>query len=126
MVLGTLVARVLFPEFSWWEAALLGVLLAPTDAALGQTVVSSSRVPVRIRQALNVESGLNDGLAVPALLIALPLAGAAFDPGSPRGIDLVLRQLVLAPVVGVGVAYLGGGLVDRAVRSWTARCAQAG
>lgn len=117
MVLGTVAARVLFPDFSLWETVLLGVLLAPTDAALGQVVVSSPRVPVRIRQALNVESGLNDGLAVPALLIALPLAGAVFDPAAPRGVDLVLRQLVLAPVVGVGVAYLGGGLVDRAVRA---------
>ena len=117
IVAGTLAARVLFPHFSLWEAALVGILLAPTDAALGQIVVSSPLVPVRIRQALNVESGLNDGLAVPALLIALPLAGAVFDPEAPRGVDLVLRQLLLAPAIGIGIAYAGGILVNKAARA---------
>lgn len=117
MVAGAVAARLLFPEFSVWEAMLLGVLLAPTDAALGQIVVSSTQVPVRIRQALNVESGLNDGLAVPALLIALSLAGGAVAGGAADWIDPILRQIVLAPIIGVGVAYLGGHLVDRAVRA---------
>jgi len=117
IVAGTLAAQWLFPHFSLWEAALVGILLAPTDAALGQVVVSSPVVPVRIRQALNVESGLNDGLAVPALLIVLPLAGASLGAGTPDGMDLVLRQILLAPAIGIGIAYLGGGLVDRAVRA---------
>ncbi len=55
---------------------VLGIILAPTDAALGQIVISSPRIPVRIRQALNVESGLNDGIALPILLFFLSLAGA--------------------------------------------------
>ena len=117
MLAGTLVARLLFPAFSLWEAVVLGVLLAPTDAALGQVVVSSTKVPIRIRQALNVESGLNDGLAVPALLIALPLAAVAADSGEAGGVGLVLHQLLLAPAIGVGAAYLGGGLVDWSVRA---------
>ena len=70
IVLGTVVATQMFPGFSLWEAALLAVLLAPTDAALGQSVVSNKAVPTRIRQAINIESGLKrrhraaDGVAV--------------------------------------------------------------
>ena len=64
VVAGATVAVVLFETFSIWEAILLAIVLAPTDAALGQAVISSPRVPVRIRQALNVESGLNDGIAL--------------------------------------------------------------
>ena len=69
MGLGTVAALLLFPAFSIWEAALLAAILTPTDAALGQAVVSNEIVPVRIRQALNVESGLNDGIALPFVLI---------------------------------------------------------
>ena len=66
VIAGTLIAMLLFPFFSFWEAALLAVLLAPTDAALGQAVVMMKIVPVRIRQAINIESGLNDGIILPA------------------------------------------------------------
>ncbi len=65
ILLGTLLAAILFDHLSFWEAAVVAAILAPTDAALGRAVVSSPRVPVRIRQALNVESGLNDGIALP-------------------------------------------------------------
>ena len=67
-------AVLLLSGVSVWEAALLAAILAPTDAALGQAVVNSPKLPVRIRQALNVESGLNDGLALPVVLIFLSLA----------------------------------------------------
>ena len=70
IVAGTFAGALLF-DWSFWEAALLAAILAPTDAALGQAVVSSERVPVRVRQTLNVESGLNDGLALPAVLFFL-------------------------------------------------------
>ena len=75
VVLGTMIAAALFPQFSIWEAALLAALLAPTDAALGQSVVSAKAVPIRIRQSINIESGLNDGIALPAVLL-VGLAGA--------------------------------------------------
>ena len=65
MVAGTGAAMLLFPDLGLWPAAVLAVILAPTDAALGQAVVSDERVPERVRQALNVESGLNDGVAFP-------------------------------------------------------------
>lgn len=116
IVVGALVATVLFPSFSIWEAAVLGVMLAPTDAALGHAVVSNPRVPVRIRQALNVESGLNDGLVLPVLLICLALAGASeTGAGAANWVRFVVLQLTVGPAVGVVVGLAGGWLVDRAV-----------
>jgi len=76
IILGAVAALLLFDDFELWEAALLAAILAPTDAALGQAVVSNRIVPVRIRQALNVESGLNDGIALPFILIFAALASA--------------------------------------------------
>src|SRR5262249_27751413 len=67
-------ARLVLPDLDWPEALLVAIILAPTDAALGQVVVTSKRLPVRIRQSLNVEAGLNDGICVPLFLIALAIA----------------------------------------------------
>ena len=69
IVLGTAVAALVLTDLMFWEAAIVGTVLAPTDAALGQAVVSNPRVPLRMRQALNVEAGLNDGLSVPFLAL---------------------------------------------------------
>ena len=74
IVLGFVVALPLFGGLGWAEALLLAVILAPTDAALGQAVVMLPRLPSRVRQSLNVESGLNDGICVPIFLIALAVA----------------------------------------------------
>ena len=74
IVAGTLVGGLVLPTVSWAEAAVLAIVLAPTDAALGQAVVTDENLPSRIRQGLNVESGLNDGLCVPLLAIALAVA----------------------------------------------------
>ena len=71
IALGTLAAAAILDVLSVWEAVILGIVLAPTDAALGQAVVSDERVPERIRQGLNVESGLNDGICVPLLFAAV-------------------------------------------------------
>ena len=68
IILGAFIALWIFPETTWPMVFLVAAMLAPTDAALGQSVVSSPSVPVRIRQALNVESGLNDGIALPLVL----------------------------------------------------------
>ena len=70
IALGAVAASVLFGAMTFWEAVILAVVLAPTDAALGQAVVTEPRVPQRIRQGLNVESGLNDGICVPLLFAA--------------------------------------------------------
>ena len=80
IALGMVVAVLMFDDLDIWEAALLAAVLAPTDAALGRAVVSNPRVPVRIRQALNVESGLNDGIALPFILIFIAIAGAMMRP----------------------------------------------
>ncbi len=69
-----MLARLLFADFSWWEAGILSAILAPTDAGLGLVVVGSPRVPKAVRQSLNVEAGLNDGLSVPFLLFFMALA----------------------------------------------------
>lgn len=117
IALGTAVALLVFPAFSLFEAALLAAVLAPTDAALGQSVVSDPRVPVRIRQALNVESGLNDGIALPIVLVLAACAEAAAGHQMTSWIWVTVRQLTLGPVVGIAVGYFGGTAVDRASRA---------
>src|SRR5262249_32938755 len=74
--LGFLVALAVFGSLAWPEALVLATILAPTDAALGQAVVTLPRLPSRIRQGLNVESGLNDGICVPIFFVALAIARA--------------------------------------------------
>ncbi len=111
-VLGTVAAVLVFPDLTWPEAALLAAVLAPTDAALGQAVVSDRRLPVRLRQGLNVESGLNDGIVVPVVTVCLALAAA--DAG---GLDVwgpfVSRQIGFGLLVGIGCGLLGGLLLHR-------------
>ena len=75
MIAGTLAGMLIFNTITIWSLIILAVILAPTDAALGQAVVSSPKVPIRIRQAINVESGLNDGIALPFLLFFMSMAG---------------------------------------------------
>ncbi|MEM7346903.1 MAG: cation:proton antiporter [Chloroflexota bacterium] len=126
MIFGTGVALVLFSELSIWVAVVLAIILAPTDAALGQAVVSSPKVPIRIRQALNVESGLNDGIALPILLFFLSLAGA-MEATRPinEWIQFGASQIILGPVIGVAVAYFGGRLISVAEhREWVAESFQ--
>jgi NhaP-type Na+/H+ or K+/H+ antiporter len=117
IVAGTLVAAVMLDTLTFWEAAVLAAILAPTDAALGQAVVSSERVPVRIRQALNVESGLNDGIALPVILILLSIAGATeHSQSATYWVQFAALQVILGPLVGIGVGYFGGKLIERATR----------
>jgi len=113
---GAAAAILLFPDFSIWEAALLAAVLAPTDAALGQAVVSARAVPVRIRQALNVESGLNDGIALPAVLLLAALASAAGAQGAGERdwVTFGLLQVTLGPLVGIVLGYAGARIVDGA------------
>lgn len=117
IVAGTLVAIALPLGLSLWEAALLAAVLAPTDAALGQSVVSSSRVPARIRQALNVESGLNDGIALPVVLLFASLAGAGqAEDGPQTWVLFVAQQLLLGPLAGIVIGGCGAWLLDRAAK----------
>ena len=105
IVFGTIAGVLLFDEFSIVHAALLAAILAPTDAALGESVVSSPLVPGRIRQTLNVESGLNDGIALPVVVILAAMAGAEGDHGNdPSWFGFVALQLILGPLIGIAVA----------------------
>ena len=113
VLLGAVVVHMLIPELSWWEAALAAAVLAPTDAALGQAVVEDDSVPLRVRQGLNVESGLNDGMVVPAVLLFLALATGESETGAAFWARFVLRQVGLGLVIGVAVGALGGWLISR-------------
>lgn len=118
--LGALVAKLVIPQLSLWEAGILAAVLAPTDASLGEAVVKNPRVPLRIRQALNVEAGLNDGLAVPFLLLFISLAQA---PSGQAGRDLlgfVAEQLGFGLLIGLAIGLLGGWLLAKArQQGWT-------
>jgi len=113
MIAGTICAVLIFSELSLWEAAILGILLYPTDASLGQSVVNNPKVPVRIRQALNIESGLNDGIALPFLLLAISMATSEVIYKNPFEFTIsVLIQIVLGIIVGVVVGFLGAKLIQ--------------
>ena len=113
VLLGAVVAGFIFREFSIWEAALLAAILAPTDAALGQAVVSSPIVPVRIRQSLNVESGLNDGIVLTLVMLFAALATVGEGAEQANWMVYWLMQVTLGPLVG-GVVGFGGGYLLRA------------
>lgn len=105
-------AKLLFPELSWAEAFLLGAVLSPTDPVVTSTVVTAQRVPERIRHTLNLESGLNDGLALPFVLFFLVLASPGGDAGSEAA--ELAGETAFGAVVGVAIGLLGG-LVHRVV-----------
>lgn len=115
VLLGAVLFALLIPALSGWEAALVAAILAPTDAALGQAVVEDRSVPKWVREGLNVESGLNDGLAVPAVLLFIALStGEETDPGFWG--RFVFEQIGFGVLVGVACGLVGGGLLVRAHR----------
>ena len=109
ILVGAIAGTVVLPGVGLAEALVLAVVLACTDAALGQAVVSDERIPSRIRQGLNVESGLNDGLCVPLFFIAIALAEAESGTVSDhRAIELVLEELGYGLAGGIAAGVLGG------------------
>ncbi|NDV10181.1 sodium:proton antiporter, partial [Rhodococcus sp. IEGM 248] len=110
-------AAIVLGDLAWPEALLLAVILAPTDAALGQAVVTLPVLPMRIRQGLNVESGLNDGICVPLFLIVLAIAqaeaGAIGDGAAAR---LVAEQIGYGVVAGVVAGVLAATVLVTAGR----------
>src|SRR5215831_192420 len=125
ILFGEVAARLVFPHLSNWEAGILAAVLAPTDAGLGQIVVNSSRLPMRIRQALNVEAGLNDGLAVPFLMFFIALAAAKTEGRAASLTQFMVEQLGYGVLVGGGIGLVGGwmlGLAHR--RGWIAEAFQ--
>ena len=113
IVAGTLVGALLFDELGWAEVLVLAIVLAPTDAALGLPVVTDMRLPSRVRQSLNVESGLNDGICVPLLFIALAIAEAEEKAiGGGHAARIVAEEIGYGIVGGVA-AGIAGSLVLR-------------
>jgi len=117
IIAGTVAAMIVFHDLQWAEAAVLAIVLAPTDAALGQAVVTDPALPSRIRQGLNVESGLNDGLCVPLLTIALAVAQT--DTG---GTTAAHATKLVFEAIGWGI---GGGVVAGVVAAYALRWAVA-
>jgi len=107
--LGTITAALLFDTLSLFEAAIVGTMLAATDAALGKGVITNKVVPTRIREGLNIESGLNDGLCVPILFvfIALAIGSSGEGGGSMLALKLVFQELGIGLAVGLGLTTVG-------------------
>jgi len=119
LVGGTVLALGLFPEASFGVALLIAATLAPTDGALGQAVITDRAVPARIRRILNVESGLNDGIAAPVVTVAIAIAIAEGSGASQPILDAVF-ELALAGAIGAAVGFTGGWLLVRAdALRWT-------
>ena len=116
IALGTVLALALTGT-SIWLALLVGAALAPTDAALGAGMMANPVVPARIRRLINVESGLNDGIATPFVSVAI--AGVAGGHG--HGPAAAVAELAVGVLVGVAVGGVGGLLVSAARRrGWAA------
>jgi len=106
LLLLALCAKLLFSELSWAEAFLLGAVLSPTDPVVTSAIVTAQRVPRLIRHTLNLESGLNDGLALPFVLFFLVLATES-DGAGGEALHL-LAEAIVGGLMGVGLAFLGG------------------
>ncbi len=120
IVAGALLAYLMFPHVGWAAAALVATILAPTDAALGLAVVTNRSVPARIRRALNVESGLNDGIATPFVTLFIAAVAAEESLGDTAwGLEAV-KEIGLAILTAVVVGSLGGKLLTLAIdHGWT-------
>jgi NhaP-type Na+/H+ or K+/H+ antiporter len=91
---------------------LMALVLAPTDSTLCQAFMKSDKIPENIRQSLSVENGLNDGLALPLILICLPILGAQTDGYVGYGEGIIIKRVMLGPLVGFAVGWMGGKLIQ--------------
>lgn len=111
LVVLALGAKLLFPELSWAEAFLLGAVLSPTDPVVTSAIVASKRVPEKLRHTLNLESGLNDGLAVPFVLFFLVLAEP--ETGAGKEALNLLGEAGVGAIMGATLGALGGLAINR-------------
>ncbi len=117
MVLGAIGAWLLLPGLTVWELALVAVILAPTDAALGQPAIADPRVPATVRQGLNVESGLNDGIALPFFVVLL--AAATGETEGAGAAEVFVLALGVSTAVGFAVGWLGARMLAwSTARGW--------
>jgi NhaP-type Na+/H+ or K+/H+ antiporter len=121
IAVGAAAAMLMFPEIGFWPAVVVAVILAPTDAALGQAVIGNDDVPALVRQGLGVESGLNDGIVVPFLAIAIAGASSEMQSGAEIA-QVFVEEIGLAIVVGILVGWAGGKAIKLAYsRGWMTR-----
>jgi NhaP-type Na+/H+ or K+/H+ antiporter len=111
--LGSFAALWLFPSLSLYEAAILGTMLAATDAALGKAVMTNPSVPQHLREGLSAESGLNDGLCVPFILLFIALEQGSAVLGEGFGLELLLEELGIGFAVGAGIAFIAAKAILR-------------
>ncbi len=117
---GWALATWLFPELGVWLALLLAAALAPTDAALGVPVVTNQVVPSRVRRLITVESGLNDGIATPVVMLAIAGVASAEGAAGSSGVGGALAELGIGAVAGLAVGFCGGWLMRQSRRrGWT-------
>jgi NhaP-type Na+/H+ or K+/H+ antiporter len=124
IALGAAVVYFIFPSGGVALALLTAALLSPTDAAIGLSVVSSPQVPERLRQSINVEGGLNDGLVLPFILLGAILVST--DMKETDGLVLMAGlQIVVGPIVGIGLGWLAARALDYVQqRDWVIESAQ--
>ena len=119
ILVGTAFAHSLPLGITFCEAALVAAILTPTDAALGQVVVSSDEVPEPVKLGLNVESGLNDGIALPVILVLASIASALATDDHGHWLSFAVFQLTFGPLSGIIVGFGGAWLIRRAnARNW--------
>ncbi len=126
MLFGTLIVWMIAPAGGFAMALLTTAVLTPTDAALSQGVVSNPKVPDRLSQSINVESGLNDGLVLPFVLLGAVLAAASMQENATQGLAMkAVIEIVLGPLVGVSIGWLiARGLGIAEDRNWSLESAQ--
>ena len=116
VLIGTFFAGLILPDWPLVALALAAALLAPTDAALGQSVATNEAVPERVRRGLTVESGLNDGLALPLILLFASLLGEADARGAQDWLIFGTSQILLGPLAGIFVGWVGAMIMLFAVK----------
>ncbi len=119
ILVGATVASILPLGLTLCEVVLVAAILTPTDAALGQVVVSSDQVPEKVKIGLNVESGLNDGIALPIILVFASIASAIMTNDNQQWFKFAVLQLSFGPLSGIAIGYAGAWLIRKAhERQW--------
>ena len=116
IIMGTIVGYLIFPGIGWYQAALIAAILAPTDAALGASVLADKTIPLKIRQGLNVESGLNDGIALPAVLFFACFLNIHHQAPEENWLIFLSLQVIIGPIAGIAVGWIGGHLIALAAK----------
>lgn len=119
LLLGIGVGSLVFNSLSLYEIAILAIILAPTDAALGKPVVSNPAIPARIRESLNIESGLNDGICVPFLLLVFALMDRGSNVTGMQGTMFFVKAIGIGMLIGLTLTYAGNWLIRKSMeKNW--------